>query len=993
MTNRYLRGSNHHSHPCANTAARYFADDPRGHKPRSPLSCVRFLFAATKPSQDVEMEEHGLKGFMKLRVQAQEVRERYGRQLHARLAPLCSYAQGVQCFCSDAKLDLNTARLVRRSKEALGVRVSAARIAPSLILGDFLIFLEMSLWLDDFSVGDFDPSMAYPVSFLSVIEIESGLVYASGIGTASHVGGKFVLLNCALARVHVMSHPMAGEEVTPELNAACMREQELSPAGRGTRDPRVNPPVSGIVRHDSHMRKEHVRGRKLKLTNDLGTLGRRAMTPEGQVHQSAVRPWSADQLLWTRPKGHFAVHCAKTRERPAPPSVSGGATHLNTAPLMHHPSFLDLSFHVFGLDVSLTARSLEMVQVAQGEGLGKESAIGFVRDPSQHLHGVLSENHVNRNQDWRAGNRTRVLPNASHHCATSLALDGSHMLFGRHRRERRGGRWHQQLHLVVLSRHCSTVIRRLNKASHISLENLPADGNVFLVSHTKLSPKSSPDRLGGDWLAINPKRPLGDRADDKKTAPEDSRNWTRAEVRSCSPFNCFSFLSRVVAFGNPTFNWTCGTLGIVAAVLRGRGYVQPPDGGLRQTHSRRQILLGRRLTSGPARTDSLWMGSSGGVRRAGHLEWMTQPRYTLDTLSSGELPASCFLPLVACTLSLSCFRQLQRESLTDMILVKYRNKGIDSEIPAIERKVSILVSYQKYRNIPNRRFRSFKKFCLVPLQCRNSRVRLPNEAVFPLLRSAGAIRDALQVRHRLYAQGSELACSVLVLRANRVRFPAGSLPDFCTWELCRAIPLVGGFSRGFPISPFLAFQLRSKLGSLYPLLRRNCLSTSTSPMLVMLFAGIGCSRPSVLSLGRNNQANRDVTTMASRPREAEDGRRKSLGRHGANGRRGARNNLARQRLLARRRKTRPAVKSASGPLLIEARYRRQDCTPVHCFARRGDERIDAHVSVVPIAPTLLGIRRAKFLPGGHLKGAACLDVFSTFEEGKRGTDDDIDTRG
>ncbi|KAJ8888083.1 hypothetical protein PR048_007570 [Dryococelus australis] len=45
-----------------------------------------------------------------------------------------------------------------------------------------------------------------------------------------------------------------------------------------------------------------------------------------------------------------------------------------------------------------------------------------------------------------------------------------------------------------------------------------------------------------------------------------------------------------------------------------------------------------------------------------------------------------------------------------------------------------------------------------------------------------------------------------------------------------------------------------------------------------------------------------------------------------------------------------------------------DCTPVRCFARRGDKRVDAHVSVAPSAPTLLGPRRAqKFLqPGGHL---------------------------
>ncbi|KAJ8869156.1 hypothetical protein PR048_030724 [Dryococelus australis] len=51
----------------------------------------------------------------------------------------------------------------------------------------------------------------------------------------------------------------------------------------------------------------------------------------------------------------------------------------------------------------------------------------------------------------------------------------------------------------------------------------------------------------------------------------------------------------------------------------------------------------------------------------------------------------------------------------------------------------------------------------------------------------------------------------------------------------------------------------------------------------------------------------------------------------------------------------------------ESVTRVQVCTPVQCFARRGDERVDAHVSVAPNAPTLLGLRRAKFVqPGDHL---------------------------
>ncbi|KAJ8881404.1 hypothetical protein PR048_017885 [Dryococelus australis] len=51
-------------------------------------------------------------------------------------------------------------------------------------------------------------------------------------------------------------------------------------------------------------------------------------------------------------------------------------------------------------------------------------------------------------------------------------------------------------------------------------------------------------------------------------------------------------------------------------------------------------------------------------------------------------------------------------------------------------------------------------------------------------------------------------------KANGVLFPmewegAGSLLDFRMWELCRTMPLVGGFSRGSPVSPDLAFRRRS----------------------------------------------------------------------------------------------------------------------------------------------------------------------------------------
>ncbi|KAJ8888932.1 hypothetical protein PR048_008426 [Dryococelus australis] len=58
-----------------------------------------------------------------------------------------------------------------------------------------------------------------------------------------------------------------------------------------------------------------------------------------------------------------------------------------------------------------------------------------------------------------------------------------------------------------------------------------------------------------------------------------------------------------------------------------------------------------------------------------------------------------------------------------------------------------------------------------------------------------------------------LACSPPT-KANRVQYPAWSLPDFRMWVSCRTIPLVGGFSWGSPVSPALSFRRRSILTSI-----------------------------------------------------------------------------------------------------------------------------------------------------------------------------------
>ncbi|KAJ8866212.1 hypothetical protein PR048_032055 [Dryococelus australis] len=60
-------------------------------------------------------------------------------------------------------------------------------------------------------------------------------------------------------------------------------------------------------------------------------------------------------------------------------------------------------------------------------------------------------------------------------------------------------------------------------------------------------------------------------------------------------------------------------------------------------------------------------------------------------------------------------------------------------------------------------------------------------------------------------------------RANWVQSPPSSILDFRNWESCRTMPLVGGFSRGSPVSSALSLWWCSILTSLHPYwLSRPC---------------------------------------------------------------------------------------------------------------------------------------------------------------------------
>ncbi|KAJ8882404.1 hypothetical protein PR048_014212 [Dryococelus australis] len=70
-------------------------------------------------------------------------------------------------------------------------------------------------------------------------------------------------------------------------------------------------------------------------------------------------------------------------------------------------------------------------------------------------------------------------------------------------------------------------------------------------------------------------------------------------------------------------------------------------------------------------------------------------------------------------------------------------------------------------------------------------------------------------------------------KANRVHSPAGS-PDFHKWELCRTMPLAGGFSRGSPFYPAPSFRCRFIFTSI-TLISSQDLTVKSHPTLLTLF--------------------------------------------------------------------------------------------------------------------------------------------------------------
>ncbi|KAJ8883719.1 hypothetical protein PR048_015573 [Dryococelus australis] len=76
---------------------------------------------------------------------------------------------------------------------------------------------------------------------------------------------------------------------------------------------------------------------------------------------------------------------------------------------------------------------------------------------------------------------------------------------------------------------------------------------------------------------------------------------------------------------------------------------------------------------------------------------------------------------------------------------------------------------------------------------------------------------------------------------SRVRFPTESLPDFHTWESCRAVPLAGEFSQGSPVCPALAAPYLASLSLALPtsILRTAQISSLTRSAVSKMFASDG----------------------------------------------------------------------------------------------------------------------------------------------------------
>ncbi|KAJ8878541.1 hypothetical protein PR048_019119 [Dryococelus australis] len=176
--------------------------------------------------------------------------------------------------------------------------------------------------------------------------------------------------------------------------------------------------------------------------------------------------------------------------------------------------------------------------------------------------------------------------------------------------------------------------------------------------------------------------------------------------------------------------------------------------------------------------------------------------------------------------------------------------------------------------------------------------------VYPLRRAALTLHD-----EKLESVGTFPGRRGVMIRllASHVR-ETGSIPapKFCTWELCRTMPVVGEFSQGFPVSPHPLHSAAARCSSYFTLIGSQHLDDKRRPNI------------STWHLSRPLSAGLEYLALWS---------------------------------------------SGAHSMSFKKQQRRKRRMVVGRLSRRGDRELGVHASIARIVPPLLGLKRAKNIFG------------------------------
>ncbi|KAJ8895883.1 hypothetical protein PR048_001223 [Dryococelus australis] len=260
--------------------------------------------------------------------------------------------------------DGNTARLERRNDEALGVRVSVARITPSL--------LDLERAVTEGLPGAHDGDAARAAG-------------SCRPDTEGRTAVHWPAVLCRSSRANLASHCAANSHCLPKWSWVEGCHGRSPGALMAKHAP--PPPFFSLFRNHHQ-------------SSFCALLG---LFLDGRLNFPFDTTLVAKKLLGHASRGVLPCRAPIAR-RPLVrlPATSEGA-----------------------VVIVCSLQQLRRCKLHREEALGKESAMAFVWGPCQHSPGVISKNHGKPHHDDRTGNRTRVLPNASpasYHCATSLGV-------------------------------------------------------------------------------------------------------------------------------------------------------------------------------------------------------------------------------------------------------------------------------------------------------------------------------------------------------------------------------------------------------------------------------------------------------------------------------------------------------------------------------------------------------------------------------------------